>query len=117
MFNKFLFRLFVLFALFAFIFTSCSKDNITKRNNAINNSKDEIRNVAPGGSDPTYLLDKDANEWCTTGGTNCASTCTITAKKDANIKTFEIAISNGSNGVSDGRFKSQTQFSVYKFIK
>lgn len=103
MFNKLLiFKSIVLFALFAFVFTSCTKDDITKKEDSVKKTSDEIRNAAPSGTDPTYLLDVSADEWCDKDGTNCCSAVTITSGgNDPNLIAFEIAISNGSSGVSD----------------
>jgi len=102
--NKLLFfKAFVVLTMFTLVFTSCSKDNITKKSDTVKESSDEIRNTVPGGSDPTYLLDTESDEWCDNDGTNCASTVTITpnGSSSAYLKEFEIAIAEGSNGVSN----------------
>ncbi len=101
MFNKSLFKSFLLLAILATVFTSCSKDDITKKDNAVKKSTDEIRNAVPGATDPTYLLDVSADEWCTTKGTNCTSTLSDTPSGSAYLAAFEIAISTGSVGVTD----------------
>jgi len=101
MFNKLLIvKLTVLVSLFAFVFTSCTKDDIVKKDDSVKKSSDEIRSTVPGGTDPTYLLDVAANEWCDKDGTNCCSVGTV-YEEDPNLKAFEIAISNGSSGISD----------------
>ncbi len=118
MFNKLLIvKLTVLFSLFAFVFTSCTKDDITKKDDSIKKSSDEIRNAAPGGTDPTYLLDVSADEWCDKDGTNCCSAGTVTSGgNDPNVIAFEIAISNGSSGISN-YFKGDDYLILFPSLK
>lgn len=41
----------------------------------------QITGVLKAANDPTYLLDVDADQWCTSPGSNCASTVVIVGKK------------------------------------